>query len=80
MENIVDKVTYKIVSLDNKISIKVCENSIILVKYYNENNFLSKCIDIEEIFKWVGLFGIEMTSKDIIATLNEDIKECYEED
>lgn len=79
MENIIDKVAFKIVSLDTKISIKVHENFILLVKYYNENDFLSKCIDIEEIFKWVSLFGIYMTSKDIITTLNEDIKECYED-
>lgn len=80
MENIIDKVSCKVIALDNKISIKVYDTCVTFTKSYKNDYFLSKCLTIEEIYKWVGLFGLEMTCKDLINTINEELKECYEDE
>ena len=80
MYSILDILINKIILLDNEISIKVLDNYIILHKNYSEDCFFEKSISMEDLYKWTGLFGADMTAKDMIKTLDEDIKECYEDD
>ena len=77
-ENTLIKIVNKIIEIDNSITIKKYDNVIILCKNYNDGNFLNKCTDIDEILKLEYIFGVDLTSEDIVNSLNEDLKECFE--
>ena len=78
-ENTIKKIINKVIELDNDITIKKYGDTIILCKNYNDGNFLNKCIDLNEILRLEYIFGIDLTSEDIVNSLNEDLKECFEE-
>lgn len=77
-ENTIKKIINKVIDLDNNITIKKYGDTIILCKNYNDSNFLNKCIDLNEILRLEYIFGIDLTSEDIVNSLNEDLKECFE--
>ena len=77
-ENTIKKIINKVIELDNDITIKKYGDTIILCKNYNDGNFLNKCIDLNEILRLEYIFGIDLTSEDIVNSLNEDLKECFE--
>lgn len=79
MKDILESFINKISVLDKDISLKVCDDYIIIHKEYDRDNFLQKGIDKNEVYRWISLFGLEMTCKDILKTLEEDIRECYED-
>ena len=77
-ENTIKKIINKVIELDNDITIKKYGDTIILCKNYNDGNFLNKCIDLNEILRLEYIFGIDLTSEDIVNSLNEDLKEFFE--
>lgn len=74
-DNIIKKITSRIKELDGKIRISVYDDSITLIKLYDDDNFFTTNMLISEILKWEYVFGVEMVSKDLVDSVNVNIND-----